>query len=150
VAIVLTVFWHERSAGHVFERYSKTLGARVYAHESGIGRIECAVSDPFREGDRLPGGIEWFEAKRADEVVLWLPNPRALAAGDILLGREHGLRLCPPEWIGGADRLEAARAALRPLTDLPVEMVLVSHGPPVLSGGRDALAQVLDPAEPAE
>jgi hypothetical protein len=35
------------------------------------------------------------------------------------------------------------RAALRPLLDLPVELVLVSHGTPVLSGGRDAIARAL-------
>ena len=33
--------------------------------------------------------------------------------------------------------------ALRPLLDLPVEMVLVSHGEPVLSGGREAIACAL-------
>jgi hypothetical protein len=37
------------------------------------------------------------------------------------------------------------REALRPLLDLPVEMVLVSHGEPVLRGGRDAISRVLEP-----
>ena len=32
---------------------------------------------------------------------------------------------------------------LAPLLDLPVERVLTSHGDPVLSGGREALARVL-------
>jgi hypothetical protein len=32
---------------------------------------------------------------------------------------------------------------LRPLLDLPVEMVLVSHGEPVLRDGRNALARAL-------
>jgi hypothetical protein len=36
------------------------------------------------------------------------------------------------------------RAALRPLLDLPVEMVLVSHGEPVLTSGHRALAAVID------
>jgi hypothetical protein len=35
------------------------------------------------------------------------------------------------------------REALRPLLDLPVEMVLTSHGAPVLIGGRASLAKVL-------
>jgi hypothetical protein len=143
VAIVITVFWHERSAGHLFERYSKTLGARVFAHELGIERIECAVTDPFRGGQRLPGAIEAFEVERADEVVLWLPAPRALAVGDVLLGRDEGLRLCPASWIGGEEKLEQARSSLQVLLDLPLEMALTSHGPPVLSDGRQALARVL-------
>jgi hypothetical protein len=36
------------------------------------------------------------------------------------------------------------RKALQPLLELPVEMVLVSHGEPVLSGGREALVRALD------
>jgi hypothetical protein len=36
------------------------------------------------------------------------------------------------------------RSTLRPLLDLPVERVLVSHGDPILSGGQHALAAVLD------
>jgi hypothetical protein len=35
---------------------------------------------------------------------------------------------------------------LRPLLELPIERVLVSHGEPVLSGGREALAEALDAA----
>jgi hypothetical protein len=33
---------------------------------------------------------------------------------------------------------------LRPLLDLPIESVLVSHGEPVLTDGRAALADALD------
>ena len=128
---------------HVFERYSETLGARVFAHELGVDRIECTVTDPISPGQLLPGGIEAIEAKRADEVVLWLPDVRALVTGDVLLGRDGGLRLCPPSWVGGEEKLEQARLSLRVLLDLPVEMVLTSHGPPVMSEGREALATVL-------
>jgi hypothetical protein len=35
------------------------------------------------------------------------------------------------------------RDALQPLLDLPVEMVLTSHGQPVVAGGRDAIARAL-------
>jgi hypothetical protein len=35
------------------------------------------------------------------------------------------------------------REELAPLLDLPVERVLTAHGPPVLTGGRDALARAL-------
>jgi hypothetical protein len=35
------------------------------------------------------------------------------------------------------------RASLRPLLDLPVERVLVSHGTPVLADARRALARAL-------
>ncbi len=39
------------------------------------------------------------------------------------------------------------RAILRPLCDLPVERVLVSHGAPVLSGGAHALRDLLHPGQ---
>ena len=35
------------------------------------------------------------------------------------------------------------RERLRPLLELPIERVVVSHGEPVLAGGRDALAEAL-------
>jgi len=41
----------------------------------------------------------------------------------------------------------AQRAAeLRPLLGLPIELILVSHGEPVLDGGREALARAIDSA----
>ena len=42
-----------------------------------------------------------------------------------------------------APEIAALPARLRPLLDLPVEMVLVSHGEPVLRGGRTAIERAL-------
>ena len=142
VAVLLTIFWHERSASRVFERYSKTLGARIFAHEPALDRIECLVTDPFKVGDDLPGGVQSFAAERTAEVVYWLPGVSAIAVGDVLLGRVDGLRLFPESWDGG-DRMGDVRASLRRLLDLPVEIVLTGHGPPVLAGGREALERAL-------
>jgi hypothetical protein len=33
---------------------------------------------------------------------------------------------------------------LRPLLDLPIELVLASHGEPVLAAGRDALRRAIE------
>jgi glyoxylase-like metal-dependent hydrolase (beta-lactamase superfamily II) len=81
--------------------------------------------------------------------VYWLPQQKALAVGDVLLGagaKPHAtddpLRLCPERWLGKATH-DDLRASLAPLLDLPVSRVLVSHGEPVLRGGRRALAAVL-------
>ena len=143
VSIVLSVWWHERSAGIVFERYSKVLGARLWAQERGVERIESPVTDSFAAGAALPGGIQAFDVHRETEVALWIPSARALAVADVLLGRESGLRLCPPSWVGGEESLAETSSSLERLLELPIEMVLVSHGPPVLSGGREALAAAL-------
>jgi hypothetical protein len=41
-------------------------------------------------------------------------------------------------------------ALMQPLVDLPIERVLVSHGEPVLRGGRAALARAIADAEVGE
>jgi glyoxylase-like metal-dependent hydrolase (beta-lactamase superfamily II) len=146
VAVLLTIFFHERSAAAVLERYAARPGAAVWACGSAADRVEVDVSHRFAAGDLLPGGITAYDMGRADEVVYWLPGPRALVAGDVLLGTaDGGLRVCPDSWFAAKDGPARARAALRRLLDLPIEMVLVAHGPPVLHGGHDALARALSP-----
>jgi hypothetical protein len=73
---------------------------------------------------------------------------RTLVPGDRLLGDEAGgVRVCPDSWLGylkpGLTGAEL-RVTLQPLLDLPVERVLTSHGEPVLTGGREALARALN------
>ena len=75
--------------------------------------------------------------------MAWLPVPRALVPGDRLLGDEAGgVRLCPESWIE-PDTTAGLRTALQPLRALDIELILVSHGEPVLSAGSRALARVL-------
>ena len=52
--------------------------------------------------------------------------------------------LGPASWLPDGVGLEDLARALRPALALPIERVLVSHGEPVLSGGRAALARALD------
>ena len=146
--VLLTVYWHSRSTPAL-------AGVRVWvptrsAQPSRNRGVE--VTDPFRPGAELPGGIRAFQTARAAEVVYWLPDQRAVAVGDVLLGAgakpratADPLRLCPERWLGKATH-DDLRASLRPLLELPVELVLVSHGEPVLRDGRRALERVLEPA----
>jgi hypothetical protein len=79
-----------------------------------------------------------------DETLWWLPAHRAIVAGDVILGRdEGGVRVCPDSWLEGRSTPREIRALLRPVLDLGVERVLVSHGEPVLQQGREALARAL-------
>jgi glyoxylase-like metal-dependent hydrolase (beta-lactamase superfamily II) len=143
--VLITVYWHGRSSGQLHAR-------RVWASTRSAQPLRnrgLTVTDPFRAGDELPGGIRAFQTPRAAEVMYWLPEQRALAVGDVLLGAgakprptSDPLRLCPERWLGKATHADL-RASLEPLLDLPVEHVLVSHGAPVLGGGRDALAALL-------
>jgi glyoxylase-like metal-dependent hydrolase (beta-lactamase superfamily II) len=144
VHVLLTVFWHVRSIATVAERY----GARTWiptATRPTMTRRGVPVTDPFRPGDPLPGGLQSFRTARAAEVVYWIPQHRALVPGDVLLGDgEGGVRLCPESWMPATKSLADLAESLRPLLELPVERILVSHGEPVLRGGGAALARALE------
>jgi len=141
--VLLTLFFHARS----------TKAPHVWAHATAARSLAnrgIALTDPIGAGGALPGGIQAFETARRGEVVYWLPHQRALAVGDVLLGAgakpratDDPLRLCPERWLGKATH-DDLRESLAPLPELPVVRVLVSHGEPVLRGGRRALATVLE------
>lgn len=139
VSILLTVSWHERSAAELAERY----GAEVWAALGRAGEPDSAVSSPFAPGAVLPGGVIGIDASLAEETIYWLPEQRALVPGDAILGDANGgLRVCPGSWLDDTTQAEL-KLALRALLDLPVELVLVSHGAPVLEDGLAALAAAL-------
>jgi glyoxylase-like metal-dependent hydrolase (beta-lactamase superfamily II) len=143
--VLLTVFWHGRS--------TDALGARhVWAPSRSATPLRnrgVAVTDPFRAGDELPAGIRAVQTARASEVAYWLPEQHAIAVGDVLLGAgakprptAAPLRFCPDGWLGTRTH-DDLRASLRPLLELPVARVLVSHGEPVLADGGRVLARLL-------
>ena len=143
--VLLTVFWHGRS--------TKDLEARhVWAQRRSAQPLRnrgVDVTDAFAAGDELPGGLRAFQTARANEVVFWLPDQRAVAVGDVLLGAgakprptDDPLRLCPERWLGKATHADL-RETLRPLLELPLQRVVVAHGRPVLRAGARALERVL-------
>jgi glyoxylase-like metal-dependent hydrolase (beta-lactamase superfamily II) len=72
--------------------------------------------------------------------VLWIESRRALVTGDTLVDRGKGLEFLP-EWAPEGVPAEEILEALQPLRELPVEIVLPTHGPPV---DRAALERALD------
>jgi hypothetical protein len=65
----------------------------------------------------------------------------------VLGGRGGGLRLCPESWLaylGNGLTRSGLGELLRPLLELPIERVLVSHGEPVLHDGRTALRAAIE------
>ena len=115
VVILLTTDSHARSRDELVERY----GA----------------------GDATPAAVEVRQTTWYGELFFWLPAPRAVVTGDVLLGDGSGGVRLADEWLG-EDR-ESVRKALVPLVDLGVERVLVAHGEPVLENGSAALANAL-------
>jgi hypothetical protein len=126
VAVLTTMRFHGRSREAVAERY----GATLISHDqpSPMGTVRVPI-----EG--------------ADETMVWIEAPRALVPGDRLIGDgAGGVRMCPPSWLRylpGPPGLDDLRAGLRPLLELPVELVLVSHGEPVLRDGAAAIEAAL-------
>jgi glyoxylase-like metal-dependent hydrolase (beta-lactamase superfamily II) len=140
--VLLTTFWHARSTRDLRPK-------RVWAPARSVRPLQrrgIEVSDPFRPPADLPRGLRALPAGRPGEAVYWLPEQRALVAGDVLLGGP--LRICPDGWVGKGGQA-AVRAALEPLLELPIERVLVSHGQPVLARGRAALRRALAQAPSA-
>ena len=143
--VLITVFWHTRSTREIADRRPASVWAPSRARRA-VERRAGRVAQTFRPGDRLPGGSEAFATGRSNEVVYWLPQHQTLVPGDILLGGEDGgLRLCPDSWLPKGVGHAEARETMRPLLELPVERILVSHGEPVLEGARAALAAALRP-----
>jgi glyoxylase-like metal-dependent hydrolase (beta-lactamase superfamily II) len=115
VRVLLTLEDHRRSSAELAERYGGKVG-------------------------ELPAGVD-VALECWDEQVYWIPEHAALVLGDLVLARGGGLEL-PRTWIG-EERYDEVREGLRGLLELPVERVLVTHGEPVLEGGREALAAAL-------
>jgi hypothetical protein len=126
VAVITTLQFHRRSRDAVAERYGASTS---------------------RARGTLPAGVDTIPIDGAGETMVWLPGPRALVPGDRVLGDDAGgLRLCPESWLRylPSDMTRAQlREKLRPVLDLPVELVLVSHGEPVLDRGREALVRAI-------
>jgi glyoxylase-like metal-dependent hydrolase (beta-lactamase superfamily II) len=123
VVVLLTCEWHGRSADEVAARYG--------------------ASRPG-PGEPLPAGVEGVAVPAVEETVFVLPEYRAVVTGDIVIGDgQGGVRLMPDSWFEGRWTPGEARVELRRLLERPIELVLVSHGEPVLTGGREALAGAL-------
>ena len=139
-AIVLTCPWHERDARTLVER----LDAPVFVPPPDEGSEDVSwLRDKdevegrlFSAGDRLPIGVEAFPATSSNDLALWVEARRALVVGDTLVDFGRGLEL-PVTWLPEGVTREDALDALRPLLELPVELVLPTHGAPTDRAGLE-------------
>jgi glyoxylase-like metal-dependent hydrolase (beta-lactamase superfamily II) len=130
-AIVITCPWHRRDAPSLAER----LGVPLYVPPPDEGDADPVKGQVFSAGERLPIGVEAFPGMEPNDLVLWVESRRALVAGDALIDRGSGLEF-PVDWASSgaiAERgvpPEQILESLRPLLELPVELVLPTHGAP--------------------
>jgi hypothetical protein len=146
VSILVTIPYHARSSETLAERYD----ARIHGHPAVAKRLrDERLFVPAVPGDELPGGARAFAIGRPRrfEQPLWLPSHRALAFGDVVVETGAQLRVWADPPLDERRRRfhrERLHPTLLPLVELDPQRVLVTHGRPVLSGGRDALARAID------
>lgn len=147
--ILITIPYHARSAELVWRRLGGTGRAWIYGHARCARRL--TDTSGFRAvagGDTVAGGIRAHSIgkPRRMEIPFELPSHRALAFGDAVVETGGGTLRVWKQWSTvGADWYEHRFVpTLRPLAELDVDRVLVTHGRPVLSGGARALATALD------
>ena len=73
---------------------------------------------------------------RGRSRTTWVESRRALVVGDTLIDRGHGLEF-PADWANKGVPPEQILEALRPLLELPVELVLPTHGAPTDRAGLE-------------
>jgi glyoxylase-like metal-dependent hydrolase (beta-lactamase superfamily II) len=159
-AVVLTNPWHERDTRSLVER----LGVPVFtplpdsaedlmqkygitAEQAGDGspdlvwllRESKGEARPYSPGDRLPFGAEVFPGREPNDTVLWIESRRAVVSGDSLVNFGQDVEI-PLQWLRDGVTREQVVEGLRPLLELPVEHVLLTHGGPT---DRAALERAL-------
>jgi len=125
VVILLTAAWHRRSSEEVAERYDAAI---------------------WSQGDALPDGVEAdvFEAGEWREIVFGLTDHAAVVFGDVIEGDgAGGVHMAADWWPPEESRTVRVREELRRVLRWPIDLVVVSHGEPVLEQGRAALERAL-------
>jgi len=129
--VILTAPWHERDTQSLVERFH----APVYVAEPDGPDVTWLLGDSVLEshvisaGQRLPFGIEAFAGRQSNDLVLWVESRGVLVCGDTLVDFGRGLEI-HEEWLWGGVTRDQVIEAIRPLLELPVQLVLPAHGVP--------------------
>ena len=84
----------------------------------------------YSAGDQLPVGVDALPGRLPNDVVLWIESRHAIVAGDTLVDFGQGLEI-PVEWLSQGVARQQVAEGLRPLLELPVEVVLATYGGPI-------------------
>jgi len=141
VVVAVTIPYHVRSAVQAVGRW----GGTIAGHPDVRRRL--ADGTPFHGDEDLPLGLTMHKVTRLKERPLELPQTRSLAFGDRVVGVEGGLRVWLDNPITDQRRewfRKTGAPALQHLLEIDFDRALVTHGDPVLSGGRQALQDALN------
>jgi hypothetical protein len=146
--VVLSNRHHDRDAWRLREEF----GCTVHCVRNGVHELDGrGPVEPFDFGDELPGGIVVHEvdAISPDETALHLVGQRALACADGVVRRPAagGLTFVRDSLMDDPERTKAGLLdAYARLLELDFDLLLLAHGEPVTSGGKDALRAFVDGA----
>jgi glyoxylase-like metal-dependent hydrolase (beta-lactamase superfamily II) len=80
-----------------------------------------------------------FAGRQSNDLVLWVESRGALVSGDTVVDFGRGLEI-HEEWLWDGVTRDQVVAALRPLLELPVQLVLPEHG---MTTDKPALVRTL-------
>jgi hypothetical protein len=150
LAILITIPYHVRSAEQLWRRYAGDAETTIHGHPAAAKRL--GDGSAFREiepGVPLPGGVtaHAIGKPRRYETPLHLPSHDALVFGDAVAEVDGRLVVWTSNKVDAkVERFHRERfnPTLEPLLELDFDTVLVTHGQPLLGGGKRALRRALD------
>jgi hypothetical protein len=150
LAILITVPYHVRSSEELWKRYRTDAETTIHGHPAAAKRLQDrSAFRAIEPGAPLPAGAtaHTIGKPRRHEMPLHLPSHDALVFGDAVA--ESGGRLV----VWASERIDAKverfyrerfNPTLEPLLELDFDNVFVTHGQPVLGGGKRALRDALE------
>ena len=139
--VLLTNRHHDRQSWRLRDAF----GCTIHCVRNGMYELEGrGPAEPFDFGDELPGGVIVHEVDAIcpDETALHIPSHRALACADgVVRSRDSGdLAFVSDHLMDDPEETKAGlREAYRGLLDLDFDRLLLAHGSPVVSDGKEAL-----------
>jgi hypothetical protein len=142
--IYLTNRLHHRDC----DRFVEAFGTTVWCHSAGLHEFGPNPRvKGFEHGDELPGGLRALkvDALCPEETALLIPTGEgALSLGDAVIRENEHLEFVPDSLMGDDPQAvkRGLKAALKALLDERFEHLLLAHGRPFVTGGKEALRQV--------
>jgi hypothetical protein len=139
--VLLTNRHHDRHSWRLREAF----GCPVHCIRNGLYELEGrGPVEPFDFGDELPGGVVVHEVDAIcpDETALHINGHGALACADgVIRAGASGELGFVPDWLMDEpeDTKRGLRQAYERLLELDFDVLLLAHGQPVVTDGKEAL-----------
>jgi glyoxylase-like metal-dependent hydrolase (beta-lactamase superfamily II) len=149
VRILVTTPFHVRGSEALRARWVDR-DVTIHGHKRVAGKLADATGfEPVAPAEVLPDGATVVPLGKPPrpEQPWHLPGHSALAFGDSVVEVDGELRIWPrlrPDALAKGTYEDKFLPTLRPMAELDVDRVLLTHGSPVLRGGAAELARALE------